>query len=670
MPPDAVIDAAGMVRRAQRVLIAVSIGSALLWAIGTATVIAGLTTRPTGVAAAFVIGALLIWRDRAVWSAERVALWIEEHHPGLDFALVTAVDPAARATAPDRSLVDALLARAVAAADVDPRRLVRHAAVRRIGSAVAGLAVSALLVAIMSRYPVRRSLARFTTSSLTHEPHGVDRLGRIAATVTPPAYSHLMRREVADPSEIGALVGSQLIVHGRGATEGMSASIGGAARRVVPIQDRWEVVVTMPAAPTLLRLTEEESGAAPVRSAPRHRLVTLIPTADEPPAVELLTPVRDSVMPRATGTLALRARATDDIGLEAGHFEIVVTAGNEDEGGVHARTLTVGSRSLDNARASQWQGSVRLDSLQLIPGAVLSIRAIARDGNTITGPGIGTSDTRTFRIARRDEYDSVAIESAAPSIADSSALSERVVIIGTNDLIARMTGHPPIARDSVAQASRRLADQQEAIRHAITSVISADDENELPIADVLSAPERALLDSAAYAMEEASARLAARTPQAALPAERRALTMVDSALSLARRVYLRSRPPRLLVDVAHVRLSGTDHLDPAPRSLGRPDTADAHWLDRLGAVGRLLVSASAGGGGRSTDVRQAAVDSLVVLRVTVLTSRPALAAALTQAIGTIHLGGDPTPALGRARALMADPVTATGLSGPGDGGGR
>jgi hypothetical protein len=385
--------------------------------------------------------------------------------------------------------------------------------------------------------------------------------------------------------------------------------------------------------------------------------VTLIPTPDAPPSVDLLIPGHDSVMQRAIGTLTLRARAADDIGLASGHFEIVVTAGDEDEGGVHARTLTVGNRSLDDARASQLEGSVRLDSLQLTPGSVLSIRALAHDGNTITGPGIGTSDTRTFRIARKDEYDSVAVESAAPSIADSSALSERVVIIGTNDLIARMTRRPPITRDSVATASRRLADEQDAVRHSIAAVMNADDENELPIADVLSAPERALLDSAAFSMEQASARLAARTPQAALPAERHALAMVDSARSLARRVYLRGRPPRLVVDVAHVRLSGTDRPDPAPRSPGIADTADAHWLDRVGQVGRLLASASNGTGSPSTDERQAAIDSLVVLRVAILASRPALATQLTQAIDAIRIGGDPTPALGRARALIADPVT-------------
>ena len=113
-------------------------------------------SRLPGIGAAFVIGTFVIWRDRAVWSVERVALWIEEHSPALDFALVTAVDPAATAV-PDQQVVGTLLSRAVTAARVEPRRLWLRAAQRRIGAAVAGLMVSALLVALIARYPVRRA---------------------------------------------------------------------------------------------------------------------------------------------------------------------------------------------------------------------------------------------------------------------------------------------------------------------------------------------------------------------------------------------------------------------------------------------------------------------------------------------------------------------------------
>src|SRR3954464_11642765 len=47
-------------------------------------VLAGLTV--VGVAIT------LTWRDRAVLSIPRVALWIEEHFPSLEYTLVTAVE--------------------------------------------------------------------------------------------------------------------------------------------------------------------------------------------------------------------------------------------------------------------------------------------------------------------------------------------------------------------------------------------------------------------------------------------------------------------------------------------------------------------------------------------------------------------------------------------------
>src|SRR5690606_37528345 len=46
--------------------------------------------------------AVLAWRSRTVASLQRVALWIEERVPELDYALVTAVDPRYAGTLGDR----------------------------------------------------------------------------------------------------------------------------------------------------------------------------------------------------------------------------------------------------------------------------------------------------------------------------------------------------------------------------------------------------------------------------------------------------------------------------------------------------------------------------------------------------------------------------------------
>src|SRR4051812_32524544 len=39
-----------------------------------------------------VTSGMLGWRDRTVTSLERVALWVEEQHPSLEYTLVTAVE--------------------------------------------------------------------------------------------------------------------------------------------------------------------------------------------------------------------------------------------------------------------------------------------------------------------------------------------------------------------------------------------------------------------------------------------------------------------------------------------------------------------------------------------------------------------------------------------------
>ena len=58
-------------------------------------------------------------------------------------------------------------------------------------------------------------------------------------------------------------------------------------------------------------------------------------------------------------------------------------------------------------------------------GNCLSIRAVARDGNTVGGPGIGTSETRTFRLAKAEEYQGVGVE-GAPGFVDGRRLDDLV----------------------------------------------------------------------------------------------------------------------------------------------------------------------------------------------------------------------------------------------------
>ena len=82
----------------------------------------------------------------------------------------------------------------------------------------------------------------------------------------------------------------------------------------------------------------------------------------------------------------------------------------------------------------------------------MHVRAVARDRNNVTGPGVGVSETRTIRIPRPSEYDSIAVEGAPPPDVDSSQLSQRMLIMLAEKLQARRA---KLARADVVKESQR-----------------------------------------------------------------------------------------------------------------------------------------------------------------------------------------------------------------------
>src|SRR5512138_3719997 len=104
------------VRRTQQLLIAGVIVSALAWGgavslalLATGAFAASFPRIPQFVATsalplAFVAGIgvafFILWRGRQALSATRVALWIEERLPRLNYAVVTAIEPGISANVP------------------------------------------------------------------------------------------------------------------------------------------------------------------------------------------------------------------------------------------------------------------------------------------------------------------------------------------------------------------------------------------------------------------------------------------------------------------------------------------------------------------------------------------------------------------------------------------
>ena len=98
---------------------------------------------------------------------------------------------------------------------------------------------------------------------------------------------------------------------------------------------------------------------------------------------------------------------------------------------------------------------------------MLHIRAIVRDRNNVTGPGVGTSDTRTLRIARTDEYDSVAVDPAPPP-RRKNALSQRMLLMMAQALEQKRT---KISHGTLVGESRAIAVDQTRLRKRIGEIV-------------------------------------------------------------------------------------------------------------------------------------------------------------------------------------------------------
>jgi hypothetical protein len=237
----------------------------------------------------------------------------------------------------------------------------------------------------------------------------------------------------------------------------------------------------------------------------------------------------------------LNATATDDIGLVAGHFEYLISTGSGEV--FKARTITTPIVDFNGSRNRTISATLDLATLQLQGGDVVSMRAVATDGNTLTGPGIATSDTRTIRIARAGEYDSMAVLAAAPMPLDTSALSQRMLIAMTERLVR---DQPKLTREELVRRSTDIGDQEDRIRIRVQEILEGEAhaheeppepgeppptlEEEEP-ADGERPPENSDLRTAYNALWDAVRSLKIAEPGPALPPMRVALAALDRASS-------------------------------------------------------------------------------------------------------------------------------------------
>jgi hypothetical protein len=652
------------VRRTQRILGAAAVTGALMWGLAaTLAILATLSFASLAVPAlrndtalqlfaALLIGltvvTALLWRRRHFASSSRVALWIEERIPELHYSLVTALEHTG-------SPFDAGMERSIARQDIG--RVTLRSLRRGLFSAAAALLLAALILyvspsaAFGGAGPLSR-LNRFGTAG--NVPPG-SRLEDIKVLVTPPAYAGGRTITLDDPSSVSALIGSDIAIRGNGSPTGVTASISNPVR-VSAAGRGWTAALTMPAKPAALKLSDRSY----------ERIIVLDPRADTPPKIVLTTPVRDTTLRAPRLVVQLNATTTDDVGLAAGHFEYLITTGSGEI--FTARTITTTVVQFRGSRTGSLSATLDLASLKLNEGDVVSMRAIAQDGNALSGPGVASSDTRTIRIARAGEYDSLSITAAAPIPLDSSALSQRMLIAMTEKLVR---DQPKITRQELVMRSTEIGDLEDRIRKRVEEILTGAQEaeeeqpgappptlEETEPADQDTGPKDPDLLAAFNALWEAVRSLQVAEPAPALPPMRVALKALDRA-RLANRLYLRGTPPKIIVDLKRVRLAGEEKGSSSvrtPRSFA--DSARVRLSAQFNAAIELIEKEPA-----------RAMTELALIRVAALSSLPVFAAALGEASDAIRAGRDATlPLLRARRALDGSPKATPGLS-PWSGGG-
>jgi len=646
---------------------------------------AGIATSSGVWLAAGLVGVVALAVLVRPWSrltVPRVALWIEERVPSLQYTLVTAVDPAG--TGPGAAILEREIER------ISWDREASRAMVRGLRwpalAAVGGLVAFLLSLRASAGGAAEHDHAspRVTTTPARDVPAP---FARLAATVRSPAYAGGQLVRVESPASIGALVGSTVILEAPGSGDGVTADADDKSIAVQRIGSAWRTAVTVGARPAVIRL----------RHGSVERLVALEPRPDSVPVVRLLFPTRDTVVRAARGALRLAAQAHDDIGLASAAFEYIVSSGEGES--FQFRSGTLGARRVGARRDAAIDASLSLDQLGLKPGDMVHLRAVAHDGNNVSGPGVGASETRVLRVARAGEYDSIAVEGAPPSEGDKSVISQRMLIMLTEALEKR---RPTLAHETLLSESGQIARDQTRLRKRVADIIfqrlgnnptgeeGRNPDETLPSDSMAPVRDSARRDSAraallraasaatgtgdeildfegdetpvvainrplleAYnAMWEAGRALEQGETGRALPPMRRALAAIQRARQ-AERIYLRGKPPAVVVDLGRVRLTGKEHGATSTRLPRAPtDPAAARRAERLAAAMELATRSPA-----------AAIDSIVLLRVESLEAAPQLAAALADALAAMRNGSDATALLERARRIADGTVRGSGRLG-------
>lgn len=560
----------------------------------------------------------------------RIALALEERYATLEQALTASL-----AVTGDGPVVRAFASRAASRiAELTARRPLIPANVAREGRMlIAGvLAASALILMVPGGFatladrwlaPVAAPALGLTSGAARIGGGAAARangfFGAIRVTIEPPSYLNGPIRTLRTGGPIVALAGSRLTLTGRdpdGAASVEVRELGGQTPSLTRADGSWRVDWTVAPDARGISLEALDNDDAAIA---RH-IVPVAVVADREPEIELVVPDDDLVLASPDGTIDVLAMARDDYGIASFTLSWILSRGSGE-----SFSFTDGTVQFNRVQGADTalEGRYRLDlgAAGLKPGDVMHLRAIARDRNTVTGPGEGVSRTRVIRIARESELDEVNTLLAFPmEVEREPILSQRMIILLTERLIERI---PQLSAIEVRDESDEIALEQARLRERLADIIYArtsgaddghdhgDATNPRPSArrerlnpdsmdflewsrhmqELLEAaseatgqgtieelshnhdPDPALavninLVPAFNAMYEAERWLRQAEPVEALPHAYRALEILQRVRE-AERVFARGRQTVAPVDVTAARGTGAvDDAAPAPRSAG------------------------------------------------------------------------------------------------------
>lgn len=429
-------------------------------------------------------------------------------------------------------------------------------------NAILALSITALLIGLTAARDTRpmRTASRAVRRTV---PAATVAIENVEITVTAPLYAAQAPRTIRDVARVDALMGSRIRLRVRASADSLVVQTLRGTRTIASSSAEL-FTVDIPADQdgfvTLIpRAQRGREGA--------HRLIGISVRSDQLPHVRIAAPGRDLFLKDARRTIELGIEADDDLGLASLRLRYTKVSGSGER-----FTFTEGEVPLNITRTSPraWKasGAFRLDALGLGPGDMVVYRAITTDRR----PGAQAQESDSFIAEITAPGSDAASGFSIDADQERYAISQQMVILKTQRLIARRATMPPDSANAVAQ---EIAAEQRKVRAEFVFMMGgemadapdpsgsmmdlneeAEAEGEADIAaGRLANQGRMALTRATRYMSRAATTLTTMDLATALTSEKAALAQLEQAFSRTR-ILLRALSERERLDMTR-RLSGT-----------------------------------------------------------------------------------------------------------------